>query len=138
MAAPPLGSVEEGISDAMLYSLTQPEIWTFSSVYSIQGWSENRSYGGWMVVSVQTDTPEETLRELEGWFIHPTVNWEQWNLRQQHLTAKYRLTNSGRLTLLQYCASALNNNEWSDCFDWHRDRFQIPPTKLDWIQTSQY
>ena len=139
LAAPPLGSVAEGVSDAMLYSLTQSELWgEFSSVHSVQAWSENRSYGGWMVVSFQTDMPEQTLSELEGWVQHPTVNWEQWNLRQQHLTAKYRLTNSGRLTLLQNCTSALNNNELADCFDWHRDRFQTSPTQDTWSQTRQY
>ena len=139
LAAPPVGSVEEGISDAMLYSLTQSEMWEqFSSIHSMQAWSENRSYGGWMVVSVQTDSPEQTLGELDSWFEHPTVNWDHWNRRQQYLTAKYRLTNSGRLTLLQNCVNALNKSEWSDCFYWHRNRFQVGPTNMDWLQTQRY
>ena len=49
----------------MLYSLTQSETWEqFSAIHSVQAWSENRPYGGWMVLSVQTDSPKQTLDEL--------------------------------------------------------------------------
>ena len=138
-AAPPAGSIADGVSNAMLYTLPQPvSLDSFSQVDSIQTWSENRRYGGWMAVSFQTTAPEQTLREFGSWIENPNVNWEQWNYRQRYLTAKYKLTNEGRVTLLRGCYFTADREYWSDCFDWHLNRFEKIPSEVDWTETSLF
>ena len=138
-AAPPAGSVAEGVSDAMLYSLTQPvSLSFFTRVDTIQTWSENRRYGGWMAVSFNTDSPEQTLREFQAWVETPRVDWAQWNYRQRHLTAKYQITNEGRVLLLKACNFALDHSSWSKCFDWHLNRFEVVPSQTDWAGAKHF
>ena len=138
-AAPPTGAIAAETSNAMLYTLTQAaSLTSFSQVDAIQTWSENRRYGDWMAVSFQTTAPEQTLREFEAWIESPNVNWEQWNYRQRHRTAKYRLTNEGRVTLSRGCYFAADREYWSDCFDWHLNRFERIPSEEDRTETVPF
>ena len=99
----------------MLYALTRPTTLAFfSRVESIQTWSENRTYGGWMAVSFRTDSPDQTLQEFQGWIANHDVDWEQWQHRHRYYTTKYSLTNDGRVSLLQSCRFAFPA-DWSQC-----------------------
>ena len=128
-AAPIAGTVEEGISDAILFTLTQPKTREqFSSIDHIQGWSENRKYGGWMALSIRTSDPEMAIEELQMWLVTPQLDWLQWNERQQHLIAQYLGTNSGRMTLLKGCLHALEPSHVTGCMTWQRTRYEIELT----------
>ena len=138
-AAPAIGTVEERVSNAMLYTLAKPDSLTqFSTVQSIQTWSENRSYGGWMVVSLETDNPQQTAVELKRWLLAPDVNWLEWQMRQSLLVEKYKLTNSGRVELLKNCNFALQNTEKTDCFEWQSNKHQAVPTIDVWESTLKF
>ncbi len=140
-AAPPSGTIEEGVSDALLYTLNQQSTWEqFSSIDAIQGWSENRPYGGWMALNVDTTDPKQAVTELEDWLMAPTVPWQEWALHHTYTVARYRERNNGRVALLSSCEQRLSLFELSGCLDWQQHRFEslseleagLPSTLLYW------
>lgn len=138
-AAPAIGTVEERVSNAMLYTLAKADSLThFSAVQSIQAWSENRSYGGWMVVSLETENPQQAASEFKRWLLAPNVDWMEWQQRQRLLVEKYKLTNSGRLELLKNCHFALQNTKQKDCFEWQSNKHQAVPTQCVWDSTLKF
>ena len=138
-AAPAIGTVEERVANAMLYTLAKSESLShFPSVQSIQTWSENRSYGGWMVVSLETDKPKKATADLERWLLAPDVNWTEWQLRQSVLVEQYRLTNTGRVELLKNCHFAALNAEIADCFTWQTNKHRTQPTSTVWDSTLAF
>ncbi len=128
-AAPPTGSQAESISDAIMYTLTQPQTWhELPHLNHIQGWSENRDYGGLMVLSIETEHPQEALESLRQWLQEPSVNWSAWQDRQYLLSTRYMETNDGRVALLHSCVDHLPVAQWENCFTWQQKRYLELPT----------
>ena len=138
-AAPPAGTIEESVADAMLLSLTQSQTWKqFSSIDHIQGWSENRSYGGWMALSIHTSQPHKAIEEVKLWLLNPQIDWGYWDERQQHLVAQYLETNSGRIALLNGCVQGLDDSELTDCVTWQGQRYSRDITTEDIDRTMDF
>ena|GEM_PF-5343995 len=138
-ASPPAGTIEESVADAMLLSLTQSQTWEhFSSIDHIQGWSENRSYGGWMALSIRTSHPKKAMEELQVWLENPQIDWPHWDDRQQYLVAQYLETNNGRIALLNGCLQSLETSEITDCVTWQRQRYSEEVTKEDIDSTRDF
>ncbi len=126
-AAPPSGTVEEDVSDALLYTLNQKSTWEeFSSIEAIQGWSENRSYGGWMALSLETSDPTQAIVELENWFSAPSIQWQKWGMHHQYTVARYSERNNGRVALLSSCEQRLPLSQVPKCLEWQQRRFENP------------
>lgn len=134
-AAPPTGSQAETISDAIIHTLSQPQTWNeLSHMNHIQGWSENRDYGGWMVLSIETEHPQEALISLNQWLQEPKINWLDWQEQQQLISTRYMETNDGRVALLHSCVDHLSVERWEDCFTWQQEQyFKVQPLTL-WRQ----
>ena len=123
--APAYGSEQEIISDFLLEQLISEQIGVLTEYFSlVSGWSETSIYGGWRVIELQTDNPEQALEIVEQ-IIRSGDRWiaekdlQQFQRKTQSLIAKLQLKNTERARLLGECSLA---GMGETCFQWEQDR----------------